>query len=117
MFPQTIIAFGHRKQVGKDSAAKFLCSYIRMNQNNSNCQIKGFADKVKDIAYQIYSWAGLMPGEYYESDETQKFKDIVLPAIGKTPRDLWIAVGMEFGPWILIGLGPNIYFVTAIVHN
>lgn len=83
-----VIAFGHRKDVGKDQSAKFLTTIYRQQKPGSNVQTLGFADKVKDIAWQLYAWTDLKPGYYYE--ESTKEKDIILPKIGKTPRQLWI---------------------------
>lgn len=87
------IAFGHRKRVGKDTAARFLRSEIRIKRHGSDIQTHGFADKLKDICYQLYSWAGLQPGDHYEEPEHNHEKDVVLPLIGKSPRQIWIDVG------------------------
>lgn len=87
------IAFGHRKRVGKDTAARFLISDLRIRMPGKKIVKVGFADKVKDVAFQIYSWAGLMPGEFYEDDRHMHLREVVLPKIGKTPRQLWIGVG------------------------
>ncbi len=86
-----IIAFGHRKGVGKDTAARFLMSYYRTLKKGSNIQKVGLADKVKDICYQLYSWAGIKDKEFY--DEFPKSKEIVLPLMGKSPRQIWIEMG------------------------
>lgn len=88
-----IIAFGHRKRVGKDTAAKFLISYLRTNIRGINIQKRGFADKVKDIAFQLYAWAGVMPGNWYEDPKNEHLREVILPKICKTPRQVWIGVG------------------------
>lgn len=85
-----LIAFGHRTKVGKDSAAKLLKSHLRLRIVGSNIQTRGFADKIKDICYQLYAWTGLQTAEYYEHQTDEK--DIVLPKLNKTPRDIWIEV-------------------------
>lgn len=88
------VAFGHEKSVGKDTAARFLMSHLRMSRSGSNIQKKGFADKLKQQCYELYSWAGLMPGPWYEeSTERYKLKNIILPLIGKSPRRIWIEYG------------------------
>lgn len=90
------IAFGHQKDVGKDEAAKFVMAHLRTNSRFRRVQKKGFADKLKDVCYQVYSWAGLMPGPWYEeSSERRKLKEVVLPMIGKSPRQIWISFGNE----------------------
>lgn len=90
------IAFGHQKDVGKDEAAKFVMSHLRTNSRFPRVQKKGFADKLKDVCFQLYSWAGLMPGPWYEENsERRKLKEVVLPLIGKSPRQIWISFGNE----------------------
>lgn len=91
------VAFGHRKRVGKDTAGRFLCSHLRIAKKSSNIQVASFASKLKDICYQLYSWAGLQPGDFYEEPENEKLKDIILPLLGKTPRRVWIEMGTHVG--------------------
>ena len=90
------IAFGHEKNVGKDTAAGFVMSHLRTNSRFRRVQKKGFADKLKSITYDLYKWAGLMPGPWYEeSSERRALKEVVLPLIGKSPRQIWISFGNE----------------------
>lgn len=86
-----IIAFGHRREVGKDTAATFLVSYLRTNKKGISVRKLGFASKLKEISHSLYSWAGLKDEEYYE--QNYKEKEVVLPTLGKTPRQIWIEVG------------------------
>lgn len=88
------ISFGHDKNVGKDTAAGFVMSHLRTNSRFARIKRAGFADKLKDVCYQIYGWAGLMPGPWYEeSNERRKLKEVVLPLLGKSPRQIWILFG------------------------
>ena len=89
-----ILALGHRKRTGKDTFARFLVTYLRTHTRNLNIQKAGFADKLKDICHQMFNWAGLMDGLYYDANPDQR--EMPLPKIGKTPREIWIAVGNEF---------------------
>lgn len=82
------ISFGHRKRVGKDTAARFLSSYLRMNRKGSNIQAQGFADKGKAMCHELYAWAGLQSAQYYEDHSEEK--ELVLPAIGLSPRQIYI---------------------------
>ena len=86
-----IIAFGHQKRVGKDTAGRFLMTHIRTTRRNSHIVKGGFADKLKDVCYQLYKWAGLQPAEYYE--EHPEMREVILPLIGMTPREIWIKFG------------------------
>ena len=85
-----IVAFGHKKGVGKNTAAKFLNTYLRCE--TSFCtQQASFADKLKEIAYQLYSWSGLKPGIFYETHRYKK--EVKLPKLDLSPREIWIQIG------------------------
>ena len=86
-----IIAFGHQKSVGKSTAAKFLDTHIRTTYPKLKVKHSSFAGKLKDVAFQMFGWAGLQRGIYYETHYQEK--EYILPLIGKSPRDIWIAVG------------------------
>jgi hypothetical protein len=90
-----IIAFGHQKRVGKDTAAQFVSTYLRVEQGIKRVKKAGFADKLKDVCHQLYGWAGLKDKDFYEQPENFHLKEVVLPAIGKTPRQIWISFGNE----------------------
>ena len=86
-----IIAFGHKKNVGKDTAARFLASEFRLKYKGSQVIKKGFADKLKDIAHQLYGWAGVKSKEHYDINYNEK--EEFIPIIGKTVRQIWIEIG------------------------
>lgn len=86
-----IIAFGYKKGSGKDTAGKFLSTYLKINANHLKIKQISFAAKLKDVCYQLYKWADLKPAIYYESRRDEK--EIMLPKIGLAPRDIWIQVG------------------------
>lgn len=88
-----IIAFGHRKYVGKDTMCRMLKKEINRRRPGLNVRICGFADKVKEVTYDIFGWTGVMPGDFYEEKGNAYLKNRVLPIIGKSPRQLWIGVG------------------------
>jgi hypothetical protein len=52
-----------------------------------------FANKLKAICYDLYGWAGMQRPEHY--DENPVDRETILPAIGKTPREIWIEVGNQ----------------------
>lgn len=102
-----ILAFGHQKDVGKDTAAKFAMTHLRATNKVRKVVKAGFADKLKDVCYQLYKWAGMMPGPWYEeTSERRKLKEVILPKLGKSPRQIWIAFGNEvkaaayLGTWL-----------------
>lgn len=102
-----IVAFGHRRRVGKDTAGKFLLSYIRTERKSITVERCSPGDKIKETAYHMFKWAGLNQGVYYENNPD--LKETVLPTLGKSPRDIWIDVG-NFGRAIDI----RIWMETAI---
>lgn len=88
-----IIAFGYKKRAGKDTSAKFLDSFLRVSRPGLKVKKVSFASKLKDVSFQLFGWAGLQPGIYYETEAGAKVKEVVLPMIGMSPRDIWIGVG------------------------
>lgn len=89
-----IVGFGHRKRVGKDTAGKFLMSYIRQERKTLTVERGSSGDIIKDTAYRMFKWAGLNDGVYYENHP--EHKDVPLATVGKSPRQIWIDVG-NFG--------------------
>lgn len=89
-----IVAFGHRKRVGKDTAGKFLLSYIRQERKTLTAERGSSGDKIKEVAHRMFKWAGLNDSVYYENHP--ELKDEILPTLGKSPRQVWIDLG-NFG--------------------
>ncbi len=89
------IGLGHYKRTGKDSFADYLIQALA----NKHCGITvtktSFALKLKQVCYELYAWAGLKPAEYYETKEGAEFREVILPAIGKSPRQIWIDFGTK----------------------
>ncbi len=87
-----IIAIGHEKQVGKDTAARFLINILKTESAlYKNIVRVGFASKIKSVSWDLFKQYGLKDEQYYE--DNPKEKDKILPLIGKTPRDIWIHTG------------------------
>jgi len=89
-----ILAFGHKSRVGKDVATKFLVDFIKQKKPEFKVERRAFADKVKDISYQLYNHCGLQPGPYY--DEHPEARLIKLPLLNLDPVEVWVAVGNKF---------------------
>lgn len=86
-----IIAMAYKKGVGKDTLGKFLMTNLRCKAPGVMVKHVAFAAKLKDVCHQLYGWAGLERGVYYETHRNKK--EEVLPLIGKSPREIWIGVG------------------------
>ena len=86
-----IIAFGYRKNTGKSTAAKFLTTHLKCERPELIIKQISFAAKLKDIAHQLFNWAGLKRGVYYENHYQEK--EIILPQLKMSPREVWIGVG------------------------
>lgn len=97
---QRIVAFGHRKGTGKDTAASFAVerafhhSINRGHIETIPIAKASFASRLKVSCYFLFGWAGIRMEEYYERSSTRHLKEEILPAIGKTPRQIWIEYGM-----------------------
>lgn len=113
-----IVGLGHRKRVGKDLFAEFLRDALAVRQIYT--ERTSFAYSLKSVCNQLYGWAGMRHAQYYE--EHPEFRDIVLEAIGKTPRTIWIEVGnklREVYPhtWIKSVVGDECYAEVLIVRD
>ncbi len=86
-----IITFGYKKCVGKNECAKFLGIALKLNCPGTKIVHVSFAEKLKGICYQLFSWADLQPGVYYETHRTEKEQP--LPEMNLSPRDIWVGVG------------------------
>lgn len=115
-----ILAFGHRKKMGKDTLARFIATALRLRCRKLNVEKRSFAGKLKAVSHSLYQWADLLGPEYYEIYPEKK--DIILPKLGKTPRDIWIEMGnrlraMDQDIWINAVLRnslPNVMLITDL---
>jgi hypothetical protein len=85
-----IIGLGHYSRTGKDSFANFLVQEL-----SPHLRVKKlpFAWKLKQISFELYAWDGMREPEFYETIEGAPYRDIKLPTIGKTPVEIWVALG------------------------
>lgn len=88
-----VVAFGHKSRQGKDSAAKFLFSELKCRAPKLVVKRVGFADKVKEIAHDLYGHLGLHCKAYYEQEANEGLRYIPLAKINKSPVDIWIELG------------------------
>jgi hypothetical protein len=88
--PTLFLGFGHYSRTGKDTTANYFLSHY-----GDGVLKRSFAWKLKQITYELYAWAGLMPPEYYETPEGAKARDIKLPGLDMTPVEVWVAFGTE----------------------
>lgn len=87
-----IIGLGHRRRVGKDTFAHILID--KLNKMGIVTEQISFSTPMYQIAEIVYGWAGFKTKEFYDNDEVAKAS--ILPALGKTPRDILIAIGKIF---------------------
>ena len=96
--------------------------FVDLKIENPSLKIKqiSFAAKLKDVSYQLYSWAGLKIGVYYESH--YELKEVALPHLELSPRQIWIEVGNKMreiysDTWInfaLFGVQADILIITDL---
>lgn len=63
----------------------------------------GFANKLKEVTYDLFKWAGIKEPIHYENHREDR--DLIIPDLGCTIVDLWCDVGEKmreiYGPiWI-----------------
>jgi hypothetical protein len=87
-----IITLGCQSGVGKDTFVTFCIDYLRTIPGlKISIKREGFADKLYEICYKLYHWAGFMPRQYYITNPEAKNKK--LPKLDQTPRELLIGIG------------------------
>lgn len=89
------IGLGHYRRVGKDSFANFLLQACRERDPGFSIGKRSFAYKLKQVCHELYGWAGLREPEFYETLDGEKYREVVLPEIGKSPRQIWIDMGTK----------------------
>lgn len=88
-----VIGLGHYSRTGKDSLANAIVQNIQADHPGLRVAKIPFAWKLKQICHDLYGWAGMREPEFYDTPEGEPFRDIVLPAIGKTPVQIWVDMG------------------------
>ena len=86
-----ILALGHKSRTGKDTAAGFLATQLRMRKQGINVQAVSFATLLKKMTYEAFKWAGAKPGDFYETHPEERTK--ILEPLGMDIVQLWVAVG------------------------
>lgn len=95
------IGLGHYSNVGKDTLADYILEEAKQAGIRNALKIS-LASKLKSICYELYSWAGMKPEEYYNTLEGREARDKPLPALanrynlnGLTPTQVWVNFGTE----------------------
>lgn len=109
-----IIAFGHRKQQGKDTACDILYNHIRntLRYGDRNPQPIPFR---RAFAEPLYEICGLLVPEFLGKKHYDLFpieKEIPIERIGKSPRQVLIDVGQH----MKVTLGVDC-FAVPIIHE
>lgn len=89
----TVIGLGHYSRTGKDTFADYSLQYIHRLDPTVRAKKLPFAWKLKDIARQLYGWAGLREAEFYDTPEGAPLRDEKLPVLNMTPVEVWVALG------------------------
>ena len=87
-----IIGLGTASGVGKDSCANYFIEYLKEYSSIWATKLS-FAWKLKDVAWQLYSWAGVKEPAFYDTTIGRKERNIILPELGMTVVELWIKLG------------------------
>ncbi|MBX7136244.1 MAG: hypothetical protein K1X67_26535 [Fimbriimonadaceae bacterium] len=89
------IGLGHYKRTGKDSFANYLIQELAAIDPFGLYLKRSFAWKLKQVCHELYGWAGLREPEFYETKEGEKLREVVLPELGKSPRQIWVDFGTD----------------------
>lgn len=89
------ICLGHYKRVGKDSFANYLIELVRKYDPSIKIGKRSIAYKLKLISHDLYGWAGLQSPNYYETTAGTKMREVIIPKLGKSPRQIWIDLGTK----------------------
>jgi len=101
-----IVGFGHRQGVGKDTVARFVHRSLHMEADLS-AEIVHFARRIKVTTYKLFRCVGMQDPGWY--DAHPEMRDIPLPELRKSPRDIWI----EFGNKVR-DIDPDIWIRNAL---
>ena len=83
-----VIAFGHRRDTGKDTCVNFAATHIRFNYQDLSVLKAAFAKPLKDTFYNLYKHTGIRHPEFYDDDRDAR--DDIIPKLGMSIRDGWI---------------------------
>jgi hypothetical protein len=101
------VGFGHRRRVGKDTLAHMVRDEL------AKVGVRSFRDafafNLKKTARQLFGYAGLQGAAVYEREPERR--EVVLPAIGLSPRDLWIKFGDT-----MRGIAPDVW-IRSVLDN
>lgn len=91
MSSKIVIGVGHYSRTGKDTFANRLV--VEFVQRKVRAVKRPFAWKLKQIAHELYGWAGVREPEYYDTPEGELERSTILPALGTSVVDTWIYLG------------------------
>ena len=84
-----VVGVGQSSRVGKDTFSDMLAAELRGLVGW--VYRDAFADRLKAHCREAYTWAGLRDRHYYNRRPEER--TVVLPALGKTPVEVWVEVG------------------------
>jgi len=87
------IGIGHVSRTGKDTFAYQL--WLGLRRRRINAHKRSFAAKLKEVAYDLYNWAGLQGEDYYNMAPHEHERTVKLPALGMTPVEIWCKLGTD----------------------
>jgi len=90
-----VIGFGHYSRTGKDSVANYFLECLSEYKSSMRAIKRSLAWKLKQTCFELYSWAGVMPPEHYETKEGEEDRELFLPALQMTVVELWVAFGTK----------------------
>jgi len=90
-----VIGLGHYSRTGKDSTANYMIECLDEYRTGIKVIKRSLAWKLKQVCFELYAWAGMLPPEHYETKEGEKDRDVRLPLLNMTPVEVWVAFGTK----------------------
>lgn len=86
-----ILGIGHASRVGKTTAANFIRDWVN-HETHLLASVLPIASGIKVEAHRMFGRYGLGDEAHYEACPAEE-RTKVLPQLGKTPVELWVALG------------------------
>lgn len=87
------VGLGHYSRTGKDTLANSAIKRLGEIAPHLRVIKRPLAWKLKQTCFELYEWAGMREPEFYDTPEGEPYRDIILPALGKTPVGVWVSFG------------------------
>ena len=90
-----VIGLGHYSRTGKDTLANYIVEELAILAPGLTVRKRSFAQKLKEVAHDLYGWCGLQDADFYNVKENEHLRQEKLPNIDLTPVEVWCKLGTD----------------------